>query len=223
MMLNALKSVVEGLEAIIGPSVEIVVHDIRHPRSSTYAIANGHVTGRRVGDPIVAAPSNDKGFWFHEGAHDNVEVADKSVVYKSRAKDGRELKSTTIALRNSAGEVFATVCANSDLTLFQLLQSHLQQIMQPPAEGSQPSGGRLSVDELIEEIIADAMNSVAKPAIAMDKEDKLKVLQSMVERGVFVIKGSAEKVARHLQVTRFTVYNYLAELKELEQSGRNGS
>ncbi|MFT4047392.1 MAG: helix-turn-helix transcriptional regulator, partial [Solimonas sp.] len=205
MMLEALRSIVQGLEPIVGPNVEIVVHDLRHPRSSTFAIANGHVTGRRVGDPIIASPAHDKGFWGHERAEDSVELADQLGLYKSRAKDGRELKSTTIALRNDAGEVFGTVCANSDLTLFQLMQSHLQQIIQPIAETTAPNDkARPSVDELIDEIINESLASIGKPVIAMDKDDKLRVMRMMIERGLFVIKGSAEKVAHHLQVTRFT-------------------
>jgi predicted transcriptional regulator YheO len=226
MILGILRTVVEGLEEVVGPSVELVVHDVRNPRRSTFAIANGHVTGRQVGDPIIASPRNDKGFSpllvrKSREVDDELEFVEPLGIYKSHAKDGRELKSTTIVLRNSTGEVFATVCANADLTVFQLLQTHLQQIFQPVAiPETKERGRRPSVDELIEEIIAESLTSIGKPVVAMDKDDKVKVIEMMLERGLFVIKGSAEKVASRLGVTRFTVYNYLGLLKEVEQQRR---
>jgi len=229
MILGILKTVVQGLEAIVGPSVELVVHDLRNPRRSTFAIANGHVTGRQVGDPIIASPSNDKGFSpllvrKSRKGDDELQFVEPLGTYKSRAKDGRELKSTTIVLRNHAGEVFATVCANADLTVFQLLQTHLQQIFQPVSvPDTKKRGQRPSVDELIEEIIAESLNSIGKPVVSMDRDDKVKVIEMMLERGLFVIKGSAEKVASRLGVTRFTVYNYLGQLKELEEQRRKRS
>ena len=217
IVLNAFKLAIAGLESVVGPNVEIVLHDLRHPRRSTLAIANGHVTGRQVGDPIIAAPKNDKGFSPLLGSEkDGASDVDSVQGYTSHTKDGRELRSTTVFLRNEDGEAFATVCANYDLTVYQLLQSHLQKIVQPRREDPPVSRARPSVDELIEEIISESIASIGKPVVSMDTEEKVRVIEMMVERGLFVIKGSAERVASRLGVSRFTVYNYLGKLKDAE-------
>jgi predicted transcriptional regulator YheO len=221
MVLSIMKVVVNGLGSIIGRDVELLVHDVRNPRHSTVAIANGHVTGRQVGDPIIAAPSNDKGFaplLSHKlETRDVADCAEMLGTYTTRTKDGRELRSTTILLRNDTGEVFGTVCANSDLSMYQALHQYLGQVIQPAATAGDSRNEREtrpSVDELIEEIIKDSIASIGKPVVVMEKDDKMRVIEIMMERGLFVIKGSAEKVASRLAVTRYTVYNYLAELKE---------
>ena len=40
------------------------------------------------------------------------------------------------------------------------------------------------------------------------------VVRYLDEKGVFLIKKSAERVAEFLDISRFTVYNYLNEVKE---------
>jgi predicted transcriptional regulator YheO len=222
MVINAFKQAINCLESVMGPNLEVVLHDLRQPHRSTLAIANGHVTGRQVGDPIIAAPKYDKGFSpllgstpAQQGFDSNPGI--NSVEgYTSRTRDGRELRSTTVFLRNDKGEAFATVCANFDLTVYQQLHSHIQKIVQPPKKDVASTPARLSVDELIEEIIAESLASIGKPVVAMDTDEKVRVIQMMVERGLFVIKGSAERVASRLGVSRFTVYNYLGKLKDGE-------
>ena len=36
----------------------------------------------------------------------------------------------------------------------------------------------------------------------------------MQERGIFIVKGGIEKAAAALGVTRYTVYNYLEEIRK---------
>ena len=43
----------------------------------------------------------------------------------------------------------------------------------------------------------------------MERDDRVRVVRAMGERGLFLIKGSVERVARVLGVSRYTVYNYL--------------
>lgn len=47
----------------------------------------------------------------------------------------------------------------------------------------------------------------------MQKEDKVEVIRYLQKRGVFLIKGAIEKVAKRLNVSRYTLYNYLSEIK----------
>jgi predicted transcriptional regulator YheO len=65
---------------------------------------------------------------------------------------------------------------------------------------------------LIRGIIEDAIYGMQKPIHLAEKEDKIKAVKTMYERGLFLMKGSVTHVAMALNVSRFTIYNYLKEL-----------
>jgi hypothetical protein len=43
----------------------------------------------------------------------------------------------------------------------------------------------------------------------MDKADNVRVVRTLDARGIFLIKGAVEAVAYVLNVSRYTIYNYL--------------
>jgi len=47
----------------------------------------------------------------------------------------------------------------------------------------------------------------------MKKQVKLDAVRQMHERGMFIVKGGIEKAAAALGVSRYTIYNYLDEIK----------
>ena len=47
----------------------------------------------------------------------------------------------------------------------------------------------------------------------MKKEDKLTVVRKAEEKGAFLIKGAINQIAQAISVSRYTIYNYLEELK----------
>jgi YheO-like PAS domain len=57
----ALRPVVDMLGHMFGSTSEIVLHDLRDLDASIVAIANGHVSGRGLGGPVIGGPQDDKG------------------------------------------------------------------------------------------------------------------------------------------------------------------
>ena len=51
----------------------------------------------------------------------------------------------------------------------------------------------------------------------MNKQAKVEAVRVMQERGLFIVKGGVEKAATALGVTRFTIYNYLEQLRGASQ------
>ncbi len=47
----------------------------------------------------------------------------------------------------------------------------------------------------------------------MDKSDRLAILQKLDKEGVFMIKGSVEYISRVLGSSRYTIYNYLKQIR----------
>ncbi|MFP3498687.1 helix-turn-helix domain-containing protein, partial [Pseudomonas sp. SIMBA_059] len=51
----------------------------------------------------------------------------------------------------------------------------------------------------------------------MNKQAKVEAVRVMQERGLFIVKGGVEKAASALGVTRYTIYNYLEQLRGTSQ------
>ena len=60
----------------------------------------------------------------------------------------------------------------------------------------------------------EAVESTGHTLDTLDKEDKVAVVRYLDNKGAFLIKKSAERVADFLGISRFTVYNYLNEAQE---------
>lgn len=79
-----------------------------------------------------------------------------------------------------------------------------------------------NVDELLDTLMQDAVQSTGRQLAMLTKEDKVAVVRYLDEKGAFLIKKSAEKVADFLGISRFTVYNYLNEGNGTKESGEDG-
>jgi predicted transcriptional regulator YheO len=220
-LMNALHPVVRMLGTIVGSDIEVVLHDLTRPESSIVAIANGHVSNRRVGNSVLSGPKNDRGFVAAKQALSAGGQAVHSIVgdYPTLTRAGRQLKSSTVVFRDSGGVPFAALCVNADLTMMQAAHAWLDRQLRP-------SGGAAGEDRaeepemgaLIKEIISDAVKRLGKPVNLMDREEKVQAVQAMMQRGLFIVKGGVERAAAALGVSRFTIYNYLDVLRE-----RNGA
>jgi predicted transcriptional regulator YheO len=118
-----------------------------------------------------------------------------------------------VIFQDSKGLPFASLCINADMSVVvqahALLQSMFCKQPQPEKERTEAPG----IDVLMEEIIADAVSKFGKPVSAMGKEGKIHAVNTMLQRGLFTVKGGVERAARALGVTRFTIYNYLEALR----------
>lgn len=227
LVLETLKFIVAGVESTLGRSIEFVLHDLTKPGESVVAIANGHVTGRTVGSAIISGPYDDLG--LQKLAHqENYDSSSAGVVvsgYKTRTREGNELESTTLLLRDAKGEAYAAFCINSDRTKLLELKNVVNNLINDyerspvaPRENKFPT-----MDEVVSEIIQSAIAESGKPVSKMTKEEKLQSLSHMRNRGLFLIRGGVELAASSLAVSRFTIYNYLDELSSSPGSGSKNS
>lgn len=218
-VINALRPVVPMLAAMAGTHLEVVLHDVGRPEHSVIAIANGHISGRAVGSSVLEGPHDDKGF----AAATRVVSRDgavHSVVdgYTTVTADGRSLKSASAIFRDASGAPFATLCLNVDVSVFRATHAWLEQMLQPfrqaaapEAPAAAPAADAPQMDVLMQEIIGDAV-SLEK----MSKEEKIQAVREMQRRGLFIVKGGVQRAAAALQVSRFTIYNYMEELRRRE-------
>jgi len=217
--LENLKLVVDGIATIFGKNCEVVLHDLRSPDRSIVAIANGHVTGRKIGDSVIGAPLRDKGLKAIIEQNKTQSIVSN---YITHTRDGRRLKSTTIVFRNQKGMPKIGLCINLDLTEFTRANELLDKIcmntkkIRPEKPGSeyeeQDKPGQ-DVATIMQGIVEEAISGIQEPFRLAEKAEKIKVIKTMRERGLFLLKGGVDYAAGAVGISRFTVYNYLKELQ----------
>lgn len=200
------------------PDAEVVLHDMSVPQHSVVYVANGEVTGRKIGqtfhhliEKAVFAGNPE------DGVVDNY-------LFK---KDGRLIRSSSLLIRNEKKELIGALCINIDTTRASELidwankilhgkpkadneaqrtlpdQSDQTAVNLPGKEDSVRQFVNNMIDSMVNELIAEGRNS---------REDRLQLIRFMDERGVFLVKGSMEYVAGKLGLSKVTLYGYLDEI-----------
>jgi len=103
---------VKTIAEMFGKKCEVVLHNFSEPQKSIIAIENGQVTGRKVGDPITDLALS---IWRENGY--KKEKTDRIVNYKTKSKDGKILKSSTVFIRNNQKKIIGCICINYDITV----------------------------------------------------------------------------------------------------------
>lgn len=209
-IMKSLIPLVEGLANTFGNNCEVVLHDIRNPQSSVVAIANGHVTGRTVGSPMSEYGLTD----LRKGRFDKPKVN-----YSKKTKDGRILKSTSLYIKDEKDELIGYLCINYDISELMIMKNILNDLTNIEEDAfnqeSSESYGN-TVNDVLSSIVDKTLNAVGKPVAFLSKEEKVNIVQLLDEKGVFLIKGAIDYVAKVLCVSRYTIYNYLDEIRVSE-------
>ena len=217
LILNVLHSTLKMLSNAVGPHTEIVLHDLANPQRSILAIANGHITGRRVGGSVLGGPRQDSGFIAVRRAMQDHSSSDPIMVenYSTLAPDGRPLRSSTVVYRDSSGQPFASLCINADLSGIAAAHAVLAGIL--GLEGAPEP--RVDEPRDMEQLMAEIIQGACPGGVAgMKKPQKVEAVRQMQDRGIFIVKGGIEKAAAALGVTRYTIYNYLEQIRATENA-----
>ncbi|MBH5320115.1 transcriptional regulator [Paenibacillus sp. GSMTC-2017] len=200
----------KGITAQFGENCEVVIHDWSKPYESTIvAIEHGHVTGRNVGDP-----GTNLGLEIMRGTSDG----DNRHNYVTQTVDGRILRSTSMYVKNNEGTIIGAVCINFDITDLMMAEKTLQSLT---ASGLQPIRESFvsNVNELLDTLLQETQEIIGRPPALMSKEDKIRLIQLLDQKGAFLIKKSGEKICSYLGISKFTLYNYLEESKSSDDIG----
>jgi predicted transcriptional regulator YheO len=78
------------------------------------------------------------------------------------------------------------------------------------AEGN---GTEDTINDVLARIVDKVLESMGKPVAFLSKEEKVHIVQLLEGQGVFLVKGAIDYVAKVLCVSRYTIYNYLDEIR----------
>jgi len=206
--------VVKGIAKTFGKDCEVLLHDVSNLESSIIAIENGHVTGRKIGSPIT-----DLGLYFLKS--DLFKNTDFIANYQTESKDGKKLKSTSIFIRDDKKKIIGFLCINYALDYLTEIRKNIDDFCAVNKDVEKNGFDNEdkeeiftdNLDDLLERVFIKAKEKIGKPIEKMQKNDKLEVVKYLQKKGVFLVKGNIDKIANKLNVSRYTIYNYLSEIK----------
>ncbi len=197
LLLSQIKQVAEGLAQTFAPFTEVVVHDLLDPEHAVLAIHN-NLSGREVGQPATEL-----------GLARIMDPAYEQIIanYPNQLSDGRQVKSTSIGIKDSKGNYIAALCMNVDLTLFRGFQNMLSKFT--AVEGSTPARETLdpASADLIRARIDEFAARVASTPRSLKPEERRSLLKELKAAGLLEVRRAMDTIAVHLGVSRATVYS----------------
>lgn len=212
--MQSLLPIVRGLAEMFGPDCEVVLHDVRRLPHSIVAIENGGVTGRTVGD----VPTDR----MLRSLRNLDETEDVRLYISSH--DGKILKSLAVTLRDEDGAPYGLLGLNHDISEMVQAQRALANLTSvgPSGNAAGSEAGEIfagDIREVVAGMVTKILGEIGKTPAAMTREEKMEVVKRLEERGAFLVKRSAEQVAEALDLSRYTIFAYLKEIRHGEGAG----
>lgn len=194
---------VEGVVRLLHPFAEGAIHDLQEGK--IVALYN-NISKRKVGDPSVVTELG-------------IELKDFPDVFDPYYKtnwDGRQLKCTSVTVRDEQGEPIGLVCINFDTTVFDTMHVQLGTFLTLQNQSSLNPVEQFAVDwrKQVNEFINTYTVQHNVALAALSKSEKSALVKELYTHGLFNYRDAASYIAKTLDVSRTTVYNYLKEDKE---------
>ncbi len=201
-----LKQLMNLISKEFGTKCEVVLHDLTKDYDHTIVdIKNGHVTNRSVG-----GCGSNLGLEVLNGS---VEEGDK-FNYVTTTKDGKILRSSSIYIRNSKGEVVGSLCVNLDITESIQFESFLKQYNQFDTNSNPPSEYLAeNVDSLLDYLIQQACDLAHKEPKDLTREERIEFLTFLDQKGAMKVTKAGNRLCDILGVSKFTLYNDLESIR----------
>jgi len=204
---NILKSyypIADMIYLTMGSKCEVVIHDLQDVTSSLIYI-RGTVTGREIGAPTTEVLLKELRRYGNSIKDINGGMTQTS--------DGRLLRTSTSFIRDYEGTVIGFIGINFDVTAFQSMKQLINEFsivsnVEQSEETTVESYAK-NVEEVLWKMIDNTFEEMNVSKENMIKEDKVKFVRILDDKGIFLIKGSVDRIANMLKVSKQTVYNYL--------------
>ena len=199
--------VAKGLAGQFGKNCEVVIHDLRGEdlEHTIIAIENGHITGRSIGD----GPSHI----VLESLREDPEMLQDRIAYLTKTADGRVLKSTTLFIRDDDDKVIGLMGINYDISMFVAVEDAIRSFTGQEQSYQEPEAISGNVSDLLDELLEQSVRMIGKPTAMMSKDEKVRAIRFLDERGAFLITKSGPKVCQYFGISTYTLYSYLDEIR----------
>ena len=198
-------------------NTEIVLYSLDNIKSSIIAVHNGHISGKKIGDPLSSfaiSKLKDKG----------KEGPPYYLNHISLSKDKTPLRSNTFFILDKAGKPRGVITISTDVAKYQKAADLLLALASMP---NMENGNSNAIDlerlqstpkDLIMDIIYDVTSKKEIEPSRLLPEEKLEVVRRLNNENFFLMKGAVNQIATILDSSEATIYRYLSKVNK-----RNGS
>lgn len=217
-LIRNLGAVMEAFASVAGQNLEVVLHDLTQPEASVLKIINGHVSGRAPGSSLLDGPEHDMGFMGLLDQQASSGSTEPTVFrdYRTVSLQGKTLRSSTVLFKDASGNASLSLCFNADHSAIDAAREALLHLLPPVHDLKEQAD--TSLEAKMDELIRACIPPTGQLRTGASKKEKVAIVRQMQEKGLFIVRGGVEKAAKVLGVTRYTIYNYLDEIKKSEQA-----
>lgn len=205
-------SLVDFLGKALGKRYEVVLHDLSIPEKSIIAIANGEISGRKLGGPVTDLLLK----LLKKGRQEHV-----SYIVNYRGKSNNKLcRSSSYFIRNRKKAIIGVLCINVDITPFMKLKVLLDNELsfmnietERTVKNDITENLEGNIDELIDNMIAFRLNQYTSIRNKVSLDDRMSLVRNLYNDGFFLLRGSVNALAERIGVSEPTIYRYLNRIR----------
>lgn len=201
-VLEFLKRVADGLAVMFGHNCEVVIHDMTNYESSILYITNKHVTEREIGGKLDILGTKDIDSFFK---------GSDLVNHKGKTKNNHLIKSSTFHVKGD--DYHYAFGVNYDYTNMQIVHNVVSDLIRVGDSIDEVIDKDVNLEKKLSELFNNAIDYVGKPLPFMRKKDRVEMIRYLNENGAFSIHKSIPIIAEKMNVSRYTIYNYLKEVE----------
>lgn len=196
----------DTLVAQFGSNCQVSLYDLRPGAAKLVAVAGSVMEvaiGSRLPPALLARVTAAAG-----------EQAGKSI-FTSSTPDGRRL-STSLTIIDDPASGQPIGCLKIDLCIENLISSIgvLQTFCNFTEAKPGPARSIDDIGEIVDTLIAQALSGHGNSRSIAGKAHRMEIVEKLDERGVFLVKGAIDIVAGKLNVSKYTLYSYLDQIKK---------
>ncbi|MCG8472039.1 MAG: PAS domain-containing protein [Desulfobacterales bacterium] len=205
--------IVRFLSKALGPNCEVVLHDFTDVNQSVIAIENNEISGRCIGSP----PTNLLLELLKRG--ENEPELEFICNYRGSAANGKDVKGSTLIIRNGKGTPIGALCINLDVSNLIHLRDALDRMIHTTDKELDQDKHQAfenlnqSIHELTSQAMAKLIQNQSIPPERLSTEEKKNIVSQLNDKGLFLLKGAVNEVAKTLKTSEPTIYRYLSKLK----------
>ena len=191
-------------------------------RKQIIAIANSHISGRKLGAPLTNMALSilrDKSY----------EHTDYHLHYYSINVNGKDLRSSTFFIKDN-GKLIGLLCINFDDSRYRAISDHILKLCHPDlfvtdvlarplpeseddmSARSSPEKFRNSADAVALDAINRELERMGVTPGHLTHSERLQVITSLESAGIFLLKGAIKSAAAALGCSTASIYRYLSQI-----------
>lgn len=222
--LHYFTKVTEFFGRVLGPDYEVALHDISDRNGALVALSNGHISGRKIGEPVTDRLKS---------IIENGEYVDHDYILHQygMSPNGKILCSSSMFIKDVLGNLIGVLCVNFDDSRYRELSQKVFNLCHPDAlvdtnfrfdESRVPANIsdhtpklQNAPDGSAYDIIMATLKDYNFSSENMSAKDRIQILSLLEEKGVFLIKGAVKDAAKIFGCSQATMYRHLSRIKEM--------